>query len=123
MGGQGGSGDGGFRRTVPVDKVGMLQDSSNYTVGDRVDQLRQAVPIPDGGRVATDFELKYEGMDGPIRDPGTGAIIRPARPDNPFSSGSRPPGTESPFERPPLRTTFARGGVVKPLTGIQTLGR
>ena len=124
MDGQGGSGDGGFRRTVPVDKVGMLQDSSNYTVGDRVDQLRQAVPIPDGGRVATDFELKYEGMDGPIRDPGTGAIIRPARPDNPFNSGNRPPGTESPFERPlGPAAPFAKGGVVKPLTGIQTLGR
>jgi hypothetical protein len=109
--------------TVPVDKVGMLEDSSNYTVGDRVDQLRQAVPIPDGGRVATDFELKYEGMDGPIRDPGTGAIIRPARGDNPFNSGNRPPGTASPFERPPLMAPFAKGGVVKPLTGIQTLGR
>jgi hypothetical protein len=110
--------------TVPVDKVAMLQDSSNYTVGDRVDQLRQAVPIPDGGRVATDFELKYEGVDGPIRDPGTGAIISPARPDNPFNSGNRPPGTESPFERPlGPAAPFARGGVVKPLTGIQTLGR
>ena len=114
----------GPRSVVPVDKVGMLQDSSNYTVGDRVDQLRQAVPIPDGGRVATDFELKYEGMDGPIRDPGTGAIIRPAPSDNPFNSGNRPPGTESPFERPlGPRAPFARGGVVKPLTGIQTLGR
>ena len=134
MKGQGGSGSDGFRRTVPIDKVGMLQDSSNYTVGNRADQLRQAVPIPDGGRVATDFKLKYEGMDGPIRDPGTGVIIRPGRPDNPFDTGNRPPGyPRTPFERPlgpaaphlkdELTPDFARGGVVKPLTGIQTLGR
>ena len=154
----GGSGPGGVdpnpnevTKVLPKPDVKMLGDSSNYTVGDRVDQLRPAVPIPDGGRQATDFELRYD-----IRNP------RPYRPENPFNAervypmpgpdlpsdpdrAYRPPRynpfEDSPFERPevpdnvapeppddrgvPLDKVrlIARGGVVKPLTGIQTLGR
>ena len=148
MSGQAGSGPGGVEdgeviRVLPQPKVAMLGDSSEYEVGPGEGQLQEAVPIPDGGRQATDFGLRAEEEDF-FESPSYVPVINPD--ENPFNtdnrSTERDPQNLTPFQRqrfsdfvaplpslppdmpsPPPYESKARGGVVKPLTGIQTLGR